>query len=637
MRLFAIIKKEIMEVKNQRIALLLILLYPFLGALLMGLASSGVGVGSSNQITIGLLKTNNPLIGEISKDSLNYKIVEFSLLTELKEAVKRKQVQVGLEVQDQGVENGLVQVLVYYDNSSGLASSIYGEFLQSSIKKVAHEKVLQTIAEMLSAMGDFSGKMDTELLKVNDFVDQLNLTETNLNILEDKINSFDVASIESDLVIQKQNVESFKQKNALLKQQLVVVRSNFENAKSQVTGLSTTASSYSSQISLLANQIDQQKVSLSNTIIQLNYIYAYNLSDYNSRAALAAQISALTVLRDNLDSIKSNLYLVGTNLSQINNSQSSLTKTINSIDSVITDAETQVNDIDYKLISASTTLNKVDVQIQNFKVLVVEAKDVISKSRISKNEIQEKLMESKEIYVNLMKQINNFDSLKPELIAEPIKVNMVPVHENEKLIFHLIEIDPTQLGVTVSNTLSIILILACVLLTSIVMLSEKSQNVTMRFNLSHTNKIELTIGKVLGQAIIGFICISIIFITSIVVFGFSIFINYLQVLFALALILFAFISIGLIIGKITKSQSTAILLSLLVIIPMLFISGIIVPLELMPSSLAFIASFAPLTAANNLLLGILVRFSDLQFMINDILVLLVTIIIGLILAIIKKD
>ena len=87
----------------------------------------------------------------------------------------------------------------------------------------------------------------------------------------------------------------------------------------------------------------------------------------------------------------------------------------------------------------------------------------------------------------------------------------------------------------------------------------------------------------------------------------------------------------------TFAQSTTILLSLLLIVPMLFVSGIIVPLELMPGFVSALASVLPLTAANSLLIGVIVKSGDIYFIWKEIIVLSLITFVGILLFTLKKQ
>jgi len=167
-----------------------------------------------------------------------------------------------------------------------------------------------------------------------------------------------------------------------------------------------------------------------------------------------------------------------------------------------------------------------------------------------------------------------------------------------------------------------VLVLTCLLLSSIIVIIERNQNVSLRLALSPTNKFTLFSGKVIGQLIIALIEAAIIFLVAYFAFNLQILNSWGELLLATLLIAAAFIGIGLLISALTKNQSTAILSSLLIIVPMLFLSGIILPVEFMEPFMQVISGLMPLTVANNLLVGIIIKGSLLVEMVKEVAILL---------------
>jgi ABC-2 type transport system permease protein len=179
----------------------------------------------------------------------------------------------------------------------------------------------------------------------------------------------------------------------------------------------------------------------------------------------------------------------------------------------------------------------------------------------------------------------------------------------------------SNFGMLVSNLVAIVLILTCMLLSSITVIIERVQNVTLRLNMSVTWRSMFIAGKVLGQLAIAILEAGIIFAVAFFKFelpfsilgvntvGFGLILPAAPVDLFLAVILISisFISMGLLVASFAKSQSTAVLATLLLIVPMLFLSGIILPIEAMGGIMQFISSNLPLTVANNLLTGIIVK------------------------------
>ena len=118
--------------------------------------------------------------------------------------------------------------------------------------------------------------------------------------------------------------------------------------------------------------------------------------------------------------------------------------------------------------------------------------------------------------------------------------------------------------------------------------------------LSQVNPFEYCAKKVISYTVVLLPqVILLIAIASFMYGAFSIFDleTTLFVLQTLVLLLLSFISIGVVIAIYSESEATAFLASLVVGLPLLFLSGILFPFEFMPSSIALIGQAFPLTQA----------------------------------------
>lgn len=76
---------------------------------------------------------------------------------------------------------------------------------------------------------------------------------------------------------------------------------------------------------------------------------------------------------------------------------------------------------------------------------------------------------------------------------------------------------------------------------------------------------------------------------------------------------FNFITIGLLIGSLANSENTALLTSLLIILPMFFLSNLFFPVEIMPSLIKTIGNNLPLTLAIRSLESLLTYSSAINY------------------------
>ena len=75
----------------------------------------------------------------------------------------------------------------------------------------------------------------------------------------------------------------------------------------------------------------------------------------------------------------------------------------------------------------------------------------------------------------------------------------------------------------------------------------------------------------------------------------------LSLIIALAAASLGYITLGIFIGAVSRSENTALLTSLVVGLPMMFLSGIFFPFEIMPSIMRTIGAYLPLTLSVSLL------------------------------------
>lgn len=632
MKFTAVVKKEIRAIQSQRISILLIILYPLLGTLLFGLAMTGLDFTTASNLNVGITGTNSSLISELS-DNDNYNFLEYETVFDLKDAVSKKQVIAGLElIENQGDKS---TVNIYYDNSSITSSRFFTNLIKTNIENISKEQTLTAISEILKTTNLLSTNINDEIEKLDEFKENLEVSGVMLDNLEIKINSFDINDLENDINEQKTNISVFREKNEKLKAVLLSVRTEFDNLKTIVNQINSSIDQYSFQLEQIENEIDNQEDNINDVISELDNLKSQIPNSIKDE--YQEQIDQLEIIYLYLVNWKVSITNINNLIESTNNSQNNLNMLVNNFETTLVELETESSEIDAALNSSEDGISNLEEKMVLFEETLIQARELISESRKSKTDIEEKINQSKELFDELLPKIESFKDMDPALLIEPIEVKLVPTEVNSKLTWHLIDIDATQLGVMIANSISIILILTCILLTGIVILSEKNQEIPLRLFMSEANQFTLTMGKLFGQLLIALIETIIIILLAIFVFGFPLSINYLALFLAVILVSASFISIGLVIGAYTKNQSTTILLSLLLIIPMLFVSGIIIPLELMPGFISAFAGFLPLTAANNLLIGVIVKSGGIYFIWKEVIVLSAITLIGIILYIMKRQ
>ena len=639
MKFFEIVWKEISLVKSQKIALLLIILYPFLVIGLLGSAFTGMDVSKMTGTKIGIVNAldfNSDITGKFSSMK-ELRITPYPDINSLTDAIKKKEITAGIRLLGSSA-NSQIKVELFYDNSSLLSSRFFIEIAKAMMQRVTSEAVQTQLSGVLQTVSSLGKNLESELKNISDFKAKLASAEISLNNLETKVNALDFNAVESELNSQKTNVDSFNSKNTNFKNDIASFQSSFNEFKTEYSSLKTLLTKNQTALRALPAQIGAAYYSIEQVISNLESIKA-TLPTEEAKTQMNDQIIQLNAIKSNMsdwNALASDL-IVLTN--KIVDDSSSLNQTISKADSMFARVNAESQNVSTVLSSSSASITEMNSKLMVFKESITEVKDLIIEARKSKKEIEEKLNASDSLLSEFSSKILNMKDLDPKVLSQPVLFYEVRMYN----------VDP--FGILVANSAVVVLILTCMLLTSILVLLEKNQNVSLRLSLSNTSRFTLLFGKMTGQLVIALVEAVIIFMvafTKIILpfpilgfnsIGFGLVTNcsLLDLFLGIVIISIAFISMGILISFFTKNQSTAILTSLLLVVPMLFLSGIILPIDFMEPFMQMISSFLPLTIANNLLIGLIVKGIPLMEMSLEIGLLLGITLVVIVIVFVKKN
>lgn len=123
----------------------------------------------------------------------------------------------------------------------------------------------------------------------------------------------------------------------------------------------------------------------------------------------------------------------------------------------------------------------------------------------------------------------------------------------------------------------------------------KQRGVLRRYETTTLKVWQYFIGNVLSNAFIGMLAVAMMFLAALLIFDLNMRGSYLNLLAVVTLGVTMLFGIGLSIGGWAKNENQAAPLSQLVVLPMMFLSGVFFPTFLMPEFLQNIAKYIPLT------------------------------------------
>ncbi len=183
---------------------------------------------------------------------------------------------------------------------------------------------------------------------------------------------------------------------------------------------------------------------------------------------------------------------------------------------------------------------------------------------------------------NYKKQTKFLKDLKVDFIINPIEFQQKQIYKN---------LNPHSFNFSI--TFCIISIFTMLLIGSISIIYDKKINYILRIKTTKTSIISYLISKVFVFSLLGFV--QMFLIMGIMAIQGAVYnTNIIQLLYAGALISSINSLLGILIGLLSESESTAIMSSLTISLPIMFLSGIFFPLELMPSYVQILSNVVPI-------------------------------------------
>jgi ABC-2 type transport system permease protein len=156
--------------------------------------------------------------------------------------------------------------------------------------------------------------------------------------------------------------------------------------------------------------------------------------------------------------------------------------------------------------------------------------------------------------------------------------------------------NPELKGTTnfVPGVIALILLLICVLMTSVSIVREKEKGTMEVLLVSPLNPIMVIIAKAVPYLLLSLVNLTVVILLSIFLLEMPINGSIFLLFFESTLLIITALSLGLLISNSTDSQQSAMLLSLMgMLIPVMLFTGFLFPLENMPKPLQIIANVVP--------------------------------------------
>ncbi|VVB87577.1 Chromosome partition protein Smc [uncultured archaeon] len=458
----------------------------------------------------------------------------------------------------------------------------------STTEKMSYELTFGFISKLwsnLKQMNDELKPLKEGVLKVNNSIVSLNRDTGNALSSMDEI---DVDSLNESTVTMKNTLEQMSMDLLQTAEDINGTRKDLKDLDENISSIHNDTAELSTDLKFVVDNIDAADASMLE--IQTEMSNTYNLTcTMNPSTQQCVSISlAIKQIGDTRALMLARTARIRTlqrNLATISEKSAEL-----HVKLVETDVKLQ--DMQANIFNYTSEISNIDANISTIESAIISLKNVKNQSsNVSANmgNLTTEMAGSTSALTTDIDStglfIGEVIARSPSVIASPINLDRVPVFSGRSYLDFLMP-----------GIISIVLMFISFLLASITIVQERSKKTLIRTLLTPLSLGMFLVEKTAALIIISFIQGIIMLIVAFVFYGILIPPGQLPQLFLVIFVYAAaFIGIGMALATLAESENTAMLLTLVLSIPMLFLSGVFFPFETMPELMIQLGNALPIT------------------------------------------
>jgi ABC-type multidrug transport system permease subunit len=359
---------------------------------------------------------------------------------------------------------------------------------------------------------------------------------------------------------------------------------NISITDADISNMSRSLSNLSSRVGTMEDIAEECIDSAYSYISDVdNRIDASNLSQSEKANLTASLVAALDSLEDLESDLNKTSYNASIDLAVLRSSS----------DKVIT--------------SLNTTRKNLQLATKDKEAVFVNLKAIEE----SLNKSIARVLELQNAFNQIDTHIRNIQIKEPGTIVDPVATTIVPVATER-----------TRLNYIFPALILLIIMFTGILLPSTLIQMEKSSKAFFRNFMAPVTDIVSMLATLATSFLLLIAQLIIVLLIAAVFFSGYVFSGFVGTAIVFFLAIAVFVLIGMLVGYIFKSEETSLLASISISSIMLFLSDLILPIESMPSYIAFFADYNPFVIASAMLRKTMIFNLSLGDLSGDILLLL---------------
>ncbi|MFH1750347.1 MAG: ABC transporter permease [Candidatus Micrarchaeota archaeon] len=626
MDIITVMKIELKFIMSQGFTSILILLYPFLLMLVVGpLFSSphaeGVRIAIYSEIEGGLPGLDGSGPG-MDSQQIYYVQSRQQMMGE----VLSGGAVLGISIERDST--GRKKALVFYDPSKQIVANALALQLQGAIADSSAELVETNLVAVWNNMQALSSDIDIKLERIpmlrssfKQSQDRISDLQRNVQENEAVSTSNSLSQMQNDIYSMQQSIDQMAGKlysweNSIndasnYDSKLAYYDARLASSDSQLASLQSSLYSWDAKLAARISQLDAAANTIS-TYLQVvrNLKESSSGSTYDSlqqvENGLVDSLNQVNSARADLVSMRSELsgmlQQVNSARSEISSARSDIQTTRAQLSSSTSNARndlnymrSQLNDASSKLNSATSSIQNAQSSLSSFSNFASSMQSYLSQSASELQSLSSELDSTESLLLSAKSNVAQFLANNPQDYA-PSKFEKL---QQGRPLRYLDSLFPMIIG--------LVSMLSCLLLPPIMSVKQKSQGLRTRMRLSYASPLSILFGRFLGDFIVGLIQVLVITFAGSILFGIDLGSHYSDLLAALILAPAVFTALGMLLASFVSNEGSAVLSSLLLSMPMLFLSGIILPIELIHGTFRSLAMAMPLYNIVEMLAKVTIR------------------------------
>lgn len=572
MNLLNEIEKDAKQFMRERRTLLLLVAAPmlvlFVVAAIFGgdsaqAKTSAIGIcdfdsSNASQMFVLGMKNNSQIIDYASDDGC---------ADVLRSDVSKGKLAAGLVIPsgfESGILNGSSQnISLMLDNSRFQVSPSIEAFVSAAVQKTDEQIGTQFISSVWQRLGSADAKLGSLLSDINDTRERAKEMRLRLHTTYDSLDSLNISGVRSEIYVANSTISEVMVSLDRAQSNLTDIESNFANYSDSLNQTASDLITINDSLSNISGYISSSKsgVNCSDLIFK-----AYCLSLDSLNSSIASTQASVENRIDKVHAAQKGLVSANQTIQDFKANAASARLGAVEAQARLSNMLGFVDELDKNRQDALQTISDVDTALDDIETNTYKLESIISDSR---------------------GQIREVTSMSPDFVISPMLVASEQLFGQKSYFTFMLP-----------SLLPLILMFVALFLSSTSLVREKHNGTLTRIHISQVNPFIFSAMKIVSYSLVLLpeaILLSLIASAVYGAFPLLSLVSWLSVVSTLFTLLLAFVSIGVLIAVYSESESTAFLASLVIGLPLLFLSGLLFPFEFMPQQIALLATASPLT------------------------------------------